>query len=140
MLASTHQPAPIWREHDLFDKVGVAYVDGGNHFDGLLRMTGTDHRRRFAARLLLGTGERHEEDDAEQVQAGGRKNASAYDRTIPICLPAVSRKPETSWKLRIDARFDDTGETVRPRAHNVNIHDLADQILRALPMHSLEIG
>jgi hypothetical protein len=33
-------------------------------------MTGTDHRRRFAARLLLGTGERHEEDDAEQVQAG----------------------------------------------------------------------
>src|SRR6478672_788859 len=75
MLASTHQPAPIWREHDLFDIVGVAYVDGGNHFDGLLRMTGTDHRRRFAARLLLGTGERHEEDDAEQVQADGGNDA-----------------------------------------------------------------
>ena len=31
--------------------------------------------RRFAARLLLGTGERHEEDDAEQVQADGGNDA-----------------------------------------------------------------
>src|SRR5207344_2135173 len=46
----------------------------------------------------------------------------------------IHRKPG------ICRRFDDTGETVRPRAHNVNIHDLADQNLWALPMHGLEIG
>ena len=45
-----------------------------------------------------------------------------------------------NWFAPFKLRFDDTGETVRPRAHNVNLHDPADQAFGTVPMHRLEIG